>query len=673
MSATLSWDDDDARGRLLRVERACDMFEDAWRTGHRPAIEELLARAPEIDRSVLFRELLLLELHYRTQNGEKPDRDEYRQRFPDRDELITAVFTATTGTPVEAPTLLEGASTGTVTGQMRAKIPGYELLGELGRGAMGVVYKARQVKLNRSVAIKMILAGPHADEGQQVRFRAEAHAIARLRHSHIVQIHEIGEADQLPYFVLEFVEGGSLAQKLNGSPQQFRAAVRLVEQLARAVAYAHERGIVHRDLKPGNVLLTEAGEPKIADFGLAKVADVGSSLTLTGVVMGSPSYMAPEQARGDVRNVGPAADVYALGVILFELLTGRVPFVAETTATLLRKVESEEAPAPRSFCPSVPKELESVCLKCLEKDPSYRYPSALALADDLANFLAGKPLAHVKVHGAWGRFRRRCRRNPVLARIAGFTGFFSLVALVTLGIILPPKDDSLWRVQRSHKLVVGIDPNCPPYAFKKDGQLTGFDVELARAIAGRLGVEAEHHELYWDWAGMNRELQTRRLDVLLSATTITDERKRQVAFIEYARDPLVFTARPGPRPTSPRDLVGKVIAVQEGTTAHDTIERLQRAGLGVKEIVRYRASPEPFAAVQSGTADLALDHQLIAQYASRERKLIVVDTAGCALDVEPLGIALRLEAHALRKAIEDALRAMKDDGEFDRIRDQWTR
>jgi ABC-type amino acid transport substrate-binding protein len=660
--------EDDA-SRLLRVERACDQFEDAWLAGRRPGLDDLLRGALEGDRAALLGALLPLELYYRRAAGEDPTPDEYVLRFPDAAEVIAAAFTAP-----DAPTR---SVSDTPNRTPRPQIPGYELLAELGRGGMGVVYLARQVKLDRTVALKMILAGPHAGPAERARFVTEARATARMHHPHIVQIHEVGEADGLPYFVLEFVEGGSLAQKLDGTPQPPQAAARLVELLARAMAYAHERGIVHRDLKPGNVLLTTAGEPKITDFGLAKVIDLDRSLTVTGAVMGSPDYMAPEQARGATKTIGPAADVYALGVILFELLTGRLPFTAESPVALLRKVGSEQAPSPRALCAAVPKELEAVCLRCLEKDPARRYPSATALSEDLGAFLAGKLPAHAAPFGPWARLRHRCRRNPVLTKVVALAGFVALVAFVVLGAALPPRDDSLRRVQRSGKLVVGIDPNCPPYAFKQDDRLTGFDVELARALAARLGVEAEHHELYWDWDGLRRGLQNRELDVIISATTITDERKRQVAFIEYASDPLVFT---GPRDAPFEGVVSlrnKVLAVQEGTTAQAAAERL-KSGAGLKDIKLYRSATEPFAAVRLGKADFALDHWLIAEYACKDGDLRVFGAPGGApntrpldLSTEPLGIVLRSEAVALRKALEDALRTMKEDGAFDRIRNRW--
>src|SRR3954471_2646494 len=204
-------------------------------------------------------------------------------------------------------------------------IPGYRILGELGRGGMGVVYHARQVRLNRPCALKMILAGAHADSDANLRFLAEAETVARLQHPHVVQIHHIGEADGLPYFELEYVEGGSLDRALDGAPWPARRAAGLVERLARAVAEAHRLGIVHRDLKPGNVLLTADGTPKITDFGLAKSLGTDSGLTATDSIMGSPGYMAPEQAEGRTRRVGPLSDVYALGAIFYELLTGRAP------------------------------------------------------------------------------------------------------------------------------------------------------------------------------------------------------------------------------------------------------------------------------------------------------------------------------------------------------------
>lgn len=270
-------------------------------------------------------------------------------------------------------------------------VPGYEVLGVLGKGGMGVVYKARQLGLNRVVALKMILHAEHAGHEERRRFRAEAEAVARLQHSHIVQIYEVGEYNGLPYFSLEYCPGGSLADKLDGTPLPPVRAARLVETLARAMQAAHDKGIIHRDLKPANILLYENGTPKVTDFGLAKKLDAATQ-TQSGAVMGTPSYMAPEQAGGKTKEIGPATDVYALGAILYELLTGRPPFKAETALDTLRQVLERQPAPPRLLNANVDRQLETICLKCLEKDPRHRYPSAKALADDVERYLAGESI-----------------------------------------------------------------------------------------------------------------------------------------------------------------------------------------------------------------------------------------------------------------------------------------
>jgi tetratricopeptide (TPR) repeat protein len=322
-------------------------------------------------------------------------------------------------------------------------VPGFEVLAEVGRGAMGVVYKARQVGLNRLVALKVLLAGSHASPEQLVRFQAEAESVARLQHPNVVQVHQVGRHQGLPYLALEFVPGGSLAARLRAGPLPPEQAAQLVEAVARAAHAAHQRGIVHRDLKPGNVLLASptgnategvpysaAGNalrgvpsrgvpgadvvPKITDFGIARKLDEDSGLTGTGALVGTPSYMAPEQAGGHAARAGVPADVYALGAILYECLTGRPPFQGLTVADTLRLVVGSDPLPVQRLRPGVPRDLATICHKCLHKAPEKRYASAAALADDLECWLTGQPIQARRV-GELERARLWARRNRALA------------------------------------------------------------------------------------------------------------------------------------------------------------------------------------------------------------------------------------------------------------------
>lgn len=269
----------------------------------------------------------------------------------------------------------------------------YALLKELGRGGMGVVFKARQISLDRMVAVKMILPGPKANADDLARFRLEAEANAQLRHPNIVTVHEVGEIHGQPYYSMDYVEGSSLSQRLAQGPLPGRQAARYVMTVARALHYAHSHGIVHRDMKPSNILLDTCDEPHITDFGLAKRIGVDSGHTRTGAVMGTPSYMAPEQAAGKTKELGPPCDIYGLGAVLYELITGRPPFRSDTPIdTIMHVLEREPAP-PRLLNPKVDRDLETICLKCLEKDPKQRYAGADALAADLNHYLNGESIS----------------------------------------------------------------------------------------------------------------------------------------------------------------------------------------------------------------------------------------------------------------------------------------
>jgi serine/threonine protein kinase len=406
----------------------------------------------------------------RRAEGREPDRQDLLRRHPDLASELARFFADQDDFAGLAEPLRQFAAPLAGPGgngpAPPAALGDYEVLKEIGRGGMGVVYKARQKSLNRVVALKMVLPGAHPGGAALARFRTEAQAAARLQHPNVVQIFEVGEHDGRPYLVLEYVEGGNLARRLGGMPLPAAQAARLTETLARAVHAAHVCGVVHRDLKPANVLLASPGPaasareddattpfpgrrdeaadltglvPKITDFGLAKqLDDEAGHQTETGAILGTPSYMAPEQAEGRGRHVGPAADVYALGVLLYEALTGRPPFRGVSKLDTLQQVLREPPVPPRRLQPSVPRDLDTICLKCLEKSPSRRYASALALAEDCAAFLEGKPIRARPV-GRVGRLWRWCRRQPVLAGLAA-----ALVAALVVGAALV-----LWQWQRA--------------------------------------------------------------------------------------------------------------------------------------------------------------------------------------------------------------------------------
>ncbi len=313
-------------------------------------------------------------------------------------------------------------------------VPGYEVLGELGRGGMGVVYKARCLRLNRIVALKTLTAGAHAGPDLLGRFQREAEVIARLAHPNIVQIHEVGWMDSHgPYLTLEYVEGGSLSRKLAQLPQPPRQAAEMSAVLARAVHFAHEQGILHRDLKPANVLLTKDGAPKITDFGLARflereAASAPDRPTPTGTVLGTPGYMAPEQASGVTRAPTAAVDVYALGAVLYEMLTGRPPFTGEGAGETLLRVMTEDPVPPRRLQVKTPADLETICLHCIRKNPRQRYPTAAALADDLQRFLDGRPI-QARPAGPVERLGKWARRRPAVAALLAVSGLALLAGL----------------------------------------------------------------------------------------------------------------------------------------------------------------------------------------------------------------------------------------------------
>ncbi|MCU0880579.1 MAG: serine/threonine protein kinase [Pirellulaceae bacterium] len=346
--------------------------------------------------------LYVSELSDRAQRGESIDLEaegrahpEFAAELRELWGVIVVARVAGTGSsrsdvtlPLDVPT---DYPSGTLS--LPCRFGDYELREEIGRGGMGVVYRARQLTLGREVAVKMILRGNLASNAERDRFAAEAQAAAKLDHPGIVPVYEVGEVQSRPYFSMKYVSGTTLAQRLADGPLPPREAASLLSSVARAIHFAHMRGVLHRDLKPSNILIDEAGEPHVTDFGLAKQIEAGETLTKTGAVLGTPAYMAPEQAAGQRGQIGPASDVYSLGVILYHMLTGRPPFQAASPAEMVLLVLEQDPVPPRLLNPKADRDLEMICLRCLQKPIDLRYPSAAALADDLDAYLNNESIS----------------------------------------------------------------------------------------------------------------------------------------------------------------------------------------------------------------------------------------------------------------------------------------
>lgn len=422
--------DADSADRDARLARLMADLTDELLKGHEPDFEATARQSPEL--AAELRSLWSVVRVARVVGGSGNSGDHDSQAGDDHFQSA-----GTDGDQTPVPTA-PGSGL-----PLPARFGDYELLAEIGRGGMGVVYKARQISLNRIVALKVILRGAMASPADLARFRAEAMAVARLEHPQIVPVYEVGEIDSQPYFTMKYVSGSTLARRLEAGPLPAREIARILQAVCQGVHFAHQRGILHRDLKPSNILIDRQGEPHITDFGLAKRIEAGHQLTQSGAVLGTPTHMSPEQAAGARVQLGPASDVYSIGTILYQLLTGRPPLAGATPVETMLLVLEQEPLAPRLVNPHADRDLEMIAVKCLQKPPDLRYASAGSLADDFAAFLADEPLAARSGHftQVLARWFRETHRATILQNWGLLWMWHSLVLLV----ICVSTDALRWR------------------------------------------------------------------------------------------------------------------------------------------------------------------------------------------------------------------------------------
>lgn len=597
------------------VRQAPDALLDEQRrallSGMRPSIVELLegtpfADDPEAQLDLLYNEVVVLE-----QLGAQPTAAEYAARYPHLQadiELHFEIHRAVSDRPLLDTSELAEATDGQGNAEVHAGVPaapGYVIGELLGQGAMADVYRARHQGLRRDVALKFFGLGALLGA---TRIRTEAEAIARLAHPHIIQIYDVGEHEGVPYLALELAEQGTLARKLQRFPFAPAAAAELICSLAEAVQHAHSKGVVHRDLKPANVLITADGVAKISDFGLAKIfgrdVEAGADVTRTGDTLGTPRYMAPEQASGDRDQIGPATDIYALGVLLYECLTGRAPFVAAGVAETLYSIRRDDPPPPRRWQPAIPRDLETICLQCLQKSPEARYASAQSLADDLRRFLRREPI-HARATPLWERGWKWCRRKPAQAALVAWVTLASLSSL-TAAIVLPQVENR--RVNGLRQQVATLmadgraaldrdDTEQAEAKFAEAWRIVQAESALSDHSTGVTGwldhARNESNRYRWQQRVPPRAFDDRRDEALLLGLLVIDGIENPVEQAEHAIEAaLDLTIAGDPRWQSERS---KLLLLQfelqsRATGAADVLAALDASGIEPsRTVMEFRA------------------------------------------------------------------------------------